>query len=119
MSRFVLLFHDWPAGPRGSHCDLMLECAGVLRTWVIESLPHNWSAGKNIAAERLPDHRLAYLDYDGPVSGDRGEVRRVDWGTFEFMHDSADRCEVVLAGEVLRGTIELRRDGERWLLTLR
>lgn len=29
------------------------------------------------------EHRRLYLDYEGPISGDRGSVRRVDAGTYE------------------------------------
>ena len=37
-----------------------------------------------VDAEASFDHRLVYLDYEGPVSGDRGRVRRVDAGTFAW-----------------------------------
>jgi hypothetical protein len=37
----------------------------------------------------LPDHRRGYLDYEGPVSGDRGTVRRVQAGTHRVEHDDA------------------------------
>ena len=39
-------------------------------------------------AEVLPDHRLAYLDYEGPISGDRGSVTRWDRGTYDVEHQS-------------------------------
>jgi hypothetical protein len=35
---------------------------------------------------RLPDHRAFYLDYEGPVSGGRGEVLRVWAGYYEVIH---------------------------------
>src|SRR5262245_17631602 len=82
MPRFVVLRHETPPGyRRPAHFDLMLEEGGVLRTWALESLPP--VGGEPIPAERLPDHRLDYLDYEGPVSGDRGSVSRVDFGTYE------------------------------------
>src|SRR4051794_23553598 len=63
MPRFVLLRHETPAGSeRPTHFDLMLEHNGVLRTWALSGLP---AAGEPLLAEQLPDHRLAYLDYEG------------------------------------------------------
>lgn len=135
MPRFVLLFHDCPFNvPRPSHCDLMLEAGGLLRTWVLEEMPRDWAAvaGSNtetlqlapentVSAERIGDHRLAYLDYEGPVSGDRGSVRRLDRGTFEVTAETDDRWEVTLAGNVLGGQISLRRkagDDVMWRLTV-
>ena len=65
MSRFVILEHDYPV----QHWDLMLEAGDVLRTWRLIAPPDKTQA---VAAESLGDHRLAYLDYEGPVSGNRG-----------------------------------------------
>ncbi len=45
-------------------------------------------------AERLPDHRAAYLDFEGPISGNRGEVRRVCRGQMDIEHDANWRCSI-------------------------
>ncbi|WP_146439947.1 hypothetical protein [Crateriforma conspicua] len=42
-----------------------------------------------ITATRLPDHRTKYLEYEGPISGNRGSVRRVDSGFFRQRPDRA------------------------------
>jgi hypothetical protein len=108
MPRFVILHHLLPAGhDRGTHFDLMLETGGVLRTWSLAELP---TMGKAVPAESLPDHRLAYLTYEGPVSGDRGSVSRVEEGEFEVMAESGELLHVRLAGRVFRGNLELRRE---------
>jgi hypothetical protein len=51
----------------------------------------------------MGDHRLAYLDYEGPVSNDRGTVTRVDAGTFTWLRDDAVELAVELSGQVYRG----------------
>ena len=75
MPRFVILAHDHPS----PHWDFMLEAEEVLRTWRLGRLPH---PGTTLSAEPLPDHRKAYLDYEGPVSGGRGTVARADAGNY-------------------------------------
>ena len=37
---------------------------------------HSIAPGQSWLAKRLPDHRLAYLEYEGPISDNRGEVVR-------------------------------------------
>jgi DNA polymerase Ligase (LigD) len=107
MPRFVILRHEMPPGSgRGTHFDLMFEAGGGLRTWSIPELPVQ---GQFIQAEALPDHRLAYLDYEGPVSDNRGSVSRVDEGEYEFLAESAGLWDVRLAGKVLSGRLELRQ----------
>jgi hypothetical protein len=127
MPRFVLLNHDWPTGPRASHYDLMFEVGEVLRTWSLAQLPQAWNgiegdatiASENaVHADRLPDHRRAYLEYEGPVSGERGTVRRLDRGECRVLIDSDNRFEAEIAGEMLRGTVTLERIGDGWQLTL-
>lgn len=100
MSRFVILLHEIPpghavAGGRGTHWDLMLEHDGALKTWALAAEP---TGEISLSAEQLPDHRLAYLDYEGPVSGNRGHVTRHDAGECTWLAQSADRMEVQLDG---------------------
>lgn len=71
--RFVILEHDHPF----LHWDLMIEQAGALKTWRLLEQP---VPGKWLAAEGLPDHRTAYLSYEGEVSGNRGMVKRLTSG---------------------------------------
>ncbi len=106
MPRFVVLEHDW----NGIHYDLMLEPegGGPLRTWALDRFP---AIGPAIGARALPDHRPAYLDYEGPISGDRGRVRRVDRGDYVVVRWTPDRVRVRLEGATVRGIAELRRAG--------
>ncbi len=114
-ARFVVLYHTTPPGyARASHWDLMLEQGSVLWTWALENEPLE---GKQIVANRLADHRLHYLDYEGPLDGDRGEVHRVDSGGYEIEVAGEDCLEVRLIGTKLRGRVRLVRDGQdnqRW-----
>ena len=81
---------------------------GPLRTWAVDAPV---VAGVDLPARALPDHRAAYLDYEGPVSGDRGTVRRWDEGTYRALEWAAGRVVVELAGRQLAGRLELRRTG--------
>ena len=105
MPRFVVLEHDWPA----VHWDLLLEYGPVLRAWRLLSEP---GPGRAVPAEPNYDHRLLYLDYEGPLTGDRGSVRRWDAGTFEG--DLTDEWEVRLAGRRLSGPARMTRTAGGW-----
>jgi hypothetical protein len=111
MPRFVILCHDTS---RGEHFDFMLEADGVLKTWALPEAP---TAGVEVACEALADHRLAYLDYEGPISGDRGRVTRWDRGTCVVERQSDREWVVKLAGGRLGGMVTLQYMGEdrkRW-----
>ena len=119
MPRFVVLLHETPPGyPRPTHYDLMLEQGTVLATWALAKLPV--AGGESVDAERLPDHRLDYLDYEGEVSGGRGRVVRVDRGTYELLpSDSGESC-YRLTGE-LRGVLRVQPPtpgGDVWRIQL-
>jgi len=111
--RFVVLEHDYPE----LHWDFMLEVEGVLRTWKLSAPPQ---AGSRVEATASFDHRLLYLDYEGPVSGNRGQVVAWDRGTYEEeTGGSAERMVVRLHGQRLRGTATLKRDASlAWFLHL-
>ncbi len=102
MPRFVILEHDHPV----LHWDFMLEAGDVLRTWRLEAPP---TAGSMVRAAPLGDHRKLYLDYEGPVSGNRGSVKRWDHGTFTGRTEEGGRISVELSGERCRGMVLLER----------
>jgi hypothetical protein len=56
----------------------MFEQEGALMTW----RSPRWPVDTDTPLVRLADHRLAYLDYQGPISGRRGRVTRVASGTY-------------------------------------
>jgi hypothetical protein len=117
MPRFVLLHHECPPESSvPSHWDLMLERHGVLMTWRLAELPPAWSRveqpisppeSKLTPPVRLADHRLAYLDYEGPISGGRGQVCRYDGGTYEVLRESGEQLVVNFAGEWVKGCFAL------------
>jgi hypothetical protein len=112
MPRFVILEHDHPK----LHWDLMLEAGSVLWTWRLLALP---CIGQRIHAVRTFDHRPLYLDYEGPISGDRGAVVRRERGTFSWDTQTDERIQVWLAGEVLRGVLRMWKvQAEEWLAEL-
>ena len=47
----------------------------------------------------LADHRLAYLDYEGPISGGRGTVARWDCGTYVLRKQTDEEWAVDLDGK--------------------
>ena len=106
MPRFVVLTHDHPL----LHWDFMLEKEAGLRTWRLTRAP----AGPGIIeAEPLAEHRLAYLDYEGPVSGNRGTVRAFDRGEYTAVEETAESVVVHLRGAVLQGRASIRRQSDR------
>src|SRR2546421_9696311 len=102
MPRFVILEHDRPE----LHWDFMVEAGAVLCTWRLAKPPE--TMGERIAAQPLGDHRLLYLDYEGPVSGARGKVTRWDGGEYESLAVKAGQVfHVQLKGQRVRGAAVL------------
>lgn len=101
--RFVILHHQLA---EGEHWDLMLEHNGVLLTW---QLPQNplFAGALPMPARRIADHRPIYLSYEGPISGDRGTVRRIAGGVLQIHEWAGNRCRFELQGANLTGQFEL------------
>jgi hypothetical protein len=113
----------------------MLEADAALRTWDLRALPSAWEHALaeqvssvdaqlsgvdaqvfSVDARALPDHRLAYLEYEGPVSGGRGEVTCCDRGSYQLLAQTPDRLVVRLEGRLLGGVWQLRRQADLWRL---
>ncbi|MFO0966313.1 MAG: DNA polymerase ligase N-terminal domain-containing protein [Gemmataceae bacterium] len=102
MPRYVILEHDHPH----LHWDFMLEDEGILKTWRLSACPTPEPC--SIAAEPIGDHRLAYLDYEGPVGGGRGAVRRWDAGDYDL--ERVDPLRLHLRGVRWSGVVEEKGD---------
>ena len=131
MPQFVLLHHEISAGGnKPSHWDFMLERDGKLLTWSLPQLPRAWQSAIRasnapladkapndalgvsadldcVPAERLSDHRIEYLDYQGALTRGRGQVVRIDRGTYYLLLDSPDALSVKLSGSAIVGHAEL------------
>jgi hypothetical protein len=105
-TRTVLLRHfEIPpeAGLGSDHYDWMIEPwegSPTLMTFRLHNridLPYleTWT----IVGERLADHRRDYLTYEGPVSGGRGQVRRVASGQCVSIEELGDSLTVVVRFE--------------------
>lgn len=117
MPRYVVLRHETPLDHvRPLHWDLMLEAEGGLWTWALPAEPR---LQQTLVAERLADHRTAYLDYEGPISRDRGEVRRIMQGDFAYQQVSDDCIELQVESGDLPARVRFLRqaDGQCWNVT--
>ena len=101
--RYVVLHHCDVAEP---HFDLMFETypGSMLATWRSQQ----WPIEHTKPLTRLRDHRRLYLDYEGDIAGDRGNVTRVAEGN----------CQVEI-GENATWTIHLLGGTAQQRLTLR
>ena len=81
--RFCILLHDHPF----RHWDLLIKKHDHAQCW---RLPRQPVCGVPIPAEPLPPHRLLYLDYEGPVSNNRGVVVRIAEGTYQVVSGFPD-----------------------------
>jgi hypothetical protein len=98
--RYVVLHHTGWGEP---HFDLMIEphpSAERLLTWRTAG----WPLAEGAALTALPPHRHAYLEFEGRLSGGRGQVRRVDGG----------HCRVVRVAEGV--VVQLDGTAEAWVL---
>lgn len=103
MPRFAVLRHE---SDRDTHWDFFFETGEKLKTWAAEDAPR---AGEQVACKELGEHRKVYLEYQGPISGDRGTVLRWDQGTFETEWQSDDAWIFKVAGQWLQGRLVFSR----------
>lgn len=120
----VQLLHTLPDG--SSHVDWMLardpDGAEPLLTFRLGAALHDLAAGQSIDAERIDDHRPAYLAYEGPISGGRGEVRRLASGSVEPWVDDPDGWSVEVCWttdrDVVHQHLRLDRRGTSWAVAI-
>jgi hypothetical protein len=71
-----------------------------LVTFRVQQRVDELHAGQRLEAVRIADHRPAYLTYEGPVSGDRGTVRRLARGSVTRLDQRPDGWRMEVRWEV-------------------
>jgi hypothetical protein len=84
----------------------MLQAGRVLWTFRLNRPPEEWPP-EGCQAERIFDHPLKFLSYEGSVNNGEGRVEMVDSGTYELLSRDEDKIELQLQGKVLKGRFEL------------
>lgn len=104
--RFVVLLHSFPH----PHWDWMFEVNGALATFrSAADCLDNLLCGFRQSWTQLPPHRLIYLDYEGPVSGNRGEVRKILGGTCQWLKKNDEEILLALSSPEISGILYLSR----------
>lgn len=116
MSAAVLLLHDLPDGSH--HFDWMIQRPGgparPLVTFRVQRRI-DWGLPSPFEALRLPDHRAAYLTFQGPVADSRGSVTRLATGDLAIEADSPDSFRARGSLGAASGTFEgSRTAGNHW-----
>ena len=74
-----------------------------------------WPITRHWPVHQFDDHRYAYLAYQGPISGDRGSVKRIDIGHVRPILWSASRIVLNLQFQHCVGLVRLDRiTGPHW-----
>lgn len=107
-AQFVILRH---VQDDNAHWDLMLDLGETLATWKLTGNPLATMPPAEptapIHAQRIADHRRAYLTYEGPISGDRGHVRQIESGDCRWSLVKGEEWLVELQGSILRARVRL------------
>ncbi|MEW6026407.1 MAG: DNA polymerase ligase N-terminal domain-containing protein [Planctomycetota bacterium] len=103
MPRFVIQKHR---KRKSVHFDLMLESGSTLKTWSFTSPLKEYKSRFTVQPlKQLPDHRKAYLSYEGRVSRNRGTVKIWDRGVCRKIVWEDDFKAVVVKGRMIAGLL--------------
>ncbi|MGB7344689.1 MAG: hypothetical protein WBD20_10770 [Pirellulaceae bacterium] len=103
-SQFVILRHELATIPEEqgpslrsapAHFDWMLQVGESLLTWSTTPVA-DLDRDLNLDAIQLPNHRCAYLEIQGEISGGRGSVTRLVRGQLSHLVVSDDSCQADL-----------------------
>ena len=110
MNRWVLLEHKvFSRNLFDIHYDFLIEDEIDCLTWKFLEIP---SLTKGfIEIVRQPNHRLVWLSrLEHELSNNRGEVKRIDYGTFTNISHKLDSQELklILNGKLLKGLFKIK-----------
>ena len=111
---FVIQEHTTP---HGVHWDFMLEMENALWTWRLSTPPAEIK-NETIGAERIHDHPLKFLTYEGPVQYGTGQVTIADKGIYSLTKRLENSLLIDIKGKKIKGEFALckAKDSPFWRL---
>ncbi|MCL2745305.1 MAG: hypothetical protein FWE67_15795 [Planctomycetaceae bacterium] len=108
--QFVILEHQTE---NGTHWDLMFEEEPDAPLTTFSFPPQKIDEAGSLSsfrseARNLPPHRNEYLNYEGEISGKRGNVKRIAAGVFE---KTSENC-YILKSDMFHGILAVENHGE-------
>lgn len=96
------------------HWDMMFEGEELLVTFRLP-LPPEKIAAAPVIVEKILDHDLKFLTYEGPVNKGLGAVRIVDKGIHEIIEHDGTMIRLRMEGKILCGEFTLKCiEQDRW-----
>lgn len=110
--KFVIQEHTTAAD---KHWDIMLQSDNWLQTWRLNCPPEKISE-QPVNAEKIFDHPLKFLTYQGPVQNQTGTVYTVEKGTYIIENQTEKQMELNMHGKILNGKFTLTKTNlQNWL----
>jgi len=106
------------------HWDLMLERPGQpsefqFSTWRLDYPPYLLNVVFHLCLVAIQDHRAAFIEYEGLLSGGRGWCRRVDRGVYHLVFGQ-EHCRLLrFQGDHLNGLFWLKAADQAGIWVLR
>ena len=101
-ARYVVQEHKQE---NGVHWDLMLEDNGVLITFQMAHPPSLMP--EKCSIQKIFDHPLRFLHYEGPVQNHTGCVKIADSGTYEARSFTDTEIQICFAGAILQNSYHM------------
>lgn len=89
----------------------MLETEGHLSTWRVNIGPEELKTTP-AKAEKIFDHDLKFLTYQGPVNKGKGNVTTADKGTYSIIAKTPEKLQIRINANILNGTYTLTKISE-------
>ena len=116
MERTVLLRHEVAEG--AGHFDWLIERPDGGRLIAFRVRERIDEGARAWEGERIADHREAYLEFEGEVSGGRGRVTRVAAGVCRVVEEGETRLVVDVKLGALVGRVVGTAQHGRWRFEL-
>lgn len=97
---------------------MMLEVGQTLWTWRMTCPPEN-IGNSPLPLEKIADHPLRFLTYEGPVQNNTGTVHITDCGVFESLSWTPESLTIHFNGQHLKGRFVLNATNaaNKWTLS--
>ncbi len=90
---------------------MMLQAGSVLITYRIDKPPEEMISGTS-EAQRIADHDIKFLSYEGPVNKGLGDVAMCERGKYTIVEETSQFTRIEFCGNIISGRFVLKLAGD-------